>query len=38
MLKLETPFFGVTLFRHPTLDGGPRVCTVLVRLGRKYVL
>jgi hypothetical protein len=36
---LETRWFGVTATRHPRAPGrGPRVWTLLLRVGRKRVI
>jgi hypothetical protein len=32
---LETRWFGLSLLRHPRVDGGPLVWTILLRLGSK---
>lgn len=33
--RLNLPLFGVSVLRHPRAQGGPRVWTVLLRVGRK---
>jgi hypothetical protein len=35
---IETRWFGVSLTPHPRVEGGPRVWTILVRVGHKRVL
>ena len=33
--RFETRWAGVSVLRHPRIEGGPRVWTVLLRVGRK---
>jgi hypothetical protein len=35
---IETRWFGLTLTRHPRVEGGPRVWSILVRVGPKRVI